>query len=92
MEHRRGAIKRYKPRFNPEVNDYWMCDYGRASFERYAELPRLSGSLARRGTPLATARAGLGGAGPRRAGLCIGTALGRRTRGARGLRCCTAAL
>ena len=41
MEHRRGAIKRYKPRFNPEVNDYWMCDYGRASFERYAEVPRL---------------------------------------------------
>jgi NADH-quinone oxidoreductase subunit G len=41
MEHRRGDIKRYKPRFNPDVNDYWMCDYGRASFERYQELPRL---------------------------------------------------
>src|SRR6185503_5311416 len=37
----RGQIKRYKPRFNPEVNDYWMCDYGRATFERYGELPRL---------------------------------------------------
>ncbi len=41
MEHRRGDIKRYKPRFNPEVNDYWMCDYGRASFERYKTVPRL---------------------------------------------------
>jgi NADH-quinone oxidoreductase subunit G len=41
MEHRRGAIRRYKPRFNAEVNDYWMCDYGRGSFERYGELPRL---------------------------------------------------
>ncbi len=41
MEHRRGDIKRYKPRFNVEVNDYWMCDYGRASFERYKSVPRL---------------------------------------------------
>jgi NADH-quinone oxidoreductase subunit G len=42
IEHRRGKIKRYKPRFNPEVNDYWMCDHGRATFERFAELPRLA--------------------------------------------------
>ena len=42
LEHRRGAIRRYKPRFNPEVNDYWMCDFGRATHERYQELPRLA--------------------------------------------------
>jgi NADH-quinone oxidoreductase subunit G len=42
IEHRRSAIKRYKPRFNVEVNDYWMCDYGRSTFERYRELPRLA--------------------------------------------------
>ncbi len=42
IEHRRGKIKRYKPRFNPEVNDYWMCDYGRSTFERYEKLPRLA--------------------------------------------------
>jgi NADH-quinone oxidoreductase subunit G len=41
IEHRRGDIKRYKPRFNPEVNDYWMCDYGRSTFERYKSTPRL---------------------------------------------------
>ena len=41
IEHRRGDIKRYKPRFNPEVNDYWMCDYGRSTFERYKSIPRL---------------------------------------------------
>ncbi|HVG09347.1 MAG TPA: molybdopterin-dependent oxidoreductase [Thermoanaerobaculia bacterium] len=41
IEHRRGDIKRYKPRFNPEVNDYWMCDYGRSTFERYKTIPRL---------------------------------------------------
>jgi NADH-quinone oxidoreductase subunit G len=48
VEHRRGAIKRYKPRTNPEVNDYWMCDYGRGTFRRYSELERL-GSPAMRG-------------------------------------------
>ncbi|HTQ81532.1 MAG TPA: 2Fe-2S iron-sulfur cluster-binding protein, partial [Thermoanaerobaculia bacterium] len=42
IEHRRGSIKRYKPRANPEVNDYWMCDFGRASFERYKTIPRLA--------------------------------------------------
>jgi NADH-quinone oxidoreductase subunit G len=42
LEHRRGKIRRYKPRFNPEVNDYWMCDPGRASHERYEALPRLA--------------------------------------------------
>jgi NADH-quinone oxidoreductase subunit G len=42
IEHRRSAIKRYKPRFNVEVNDYWMCDYGRSTFERYKALPRLA--------------------------------------------------
>jgi NADH-quinone oxidoreductase subunit G len=42
IEHHKGAIRRYKPRFNPEVNDYWMCDYGRATFRRYEELERLT--------------------------------------------------
>ncbi len=54
LEHRRGQIKRYKPRFNPDVNDYWMCDYGRSTFERYGELPRLlSPRLAKDGQPAA---------------------------------------
>ena len=42
VEHRRGKIKRLKPRFNPAVNDYWMCDHGRSTHERYQRLPRLS--------------------------------------------------
>jgi NADH-quinone oxidoreductase subunit G len=41
VEHRRGALKRLKPRFNPAVNDYWMCDFGRGSAERYGQRPRL---------------------------------------------------
>ncbi len=49
IEHRRGRIRRYKPRFNPEVNDYWMCDYGRGTFERYSGLPRLAGPRLRSG-------------------------------------------
>src|SRR5262249_6474421 len=27
--HREGRIFRYMPRFNPDVNHYWMCDEGR---------------------------------------------------------------
>lgn len=42
LEHRRGAIRRYKPRVNPEVNDHWMCDYGRTTFERFGRGERLS--------------------------------------------------
>jgi len=48
LEHRRGAIKRYKPRLNPDVNDYWMCDHGRGSHERYRDQPRLAAPLLRK--------------------------------------------
>ncbi|HUP64658.1 MAG TPA: molybdopterin-dependent oxidoreductase [Thermoanaerobaculia bacterium] len=40
IEHRSGKIYRYKPRVNPEVNDFWLCDYGRFSHERY-EVDRM---------------------------------------------------
>ena len=33
----RGRIYRFKPRHNPEVNGYWMCDEGRHSFPSAAE-------------------------------------------------------
>jgi NADH-quinone oxidoreductase subunit G len=33
--HRNGQIFRYRPRVNPDVNDHWLCDYGRFSHERY---------------------------------------------------------
>lgn len=42
LEHRKGAIRRYKPRTNEAVNDHWMCDPGRISFRRYEETPRLT--------------------------------------------------
>ncbi len=33
LEHFRNEIQRYRPRYNPEVNDYWMCDAGRLSYK-----------------------------------------------------------
>jgi NADH-quinone oxidoreductase subunit G len=33
LEHRSGVVKRFLPRPNPEVNDFWLCDYGRFAFE-----------------------------------------------------------
>ncbi len=42
IEHRRGKIRRLKPRLNPAVNDYWMCDFGRATWERWRDTPRLA--------------------------------------------------
>jgi len=33
--HRNGQVFRYRPRVNPDVNDHWLCDYGRFSYERY---------------------------------------------------------
>ncbi len=48
VEHRRGSVRRLKPRANPEVNDFWMCDYGRATHERFTDLKRLTAPLHRR--------------------------------------------
>ena len=33
--YRSGQVFRYRPRVNPEVNDHWLCDYGRFSYEKY---------------------------------------------------------
>jgi NADH-quinone oxidoreductase subunit G len=33
--HRSGQVFRYRPRVNPEVNDHWLCDYGRFSYEQF---------------------------------------------------------
>jgi NADH-quinone oxidoreductase subunit G len=44
---RRREVKRLRPRPNPEVNDYWMCDHGRFSFERFALPGRAEGAAAR---------------------------------------------
>ncbi len=33
VDYNKGVIYRLKPRHNPEVNDYWMCDEGRHGFK-----------------------------------------------------------
>jgi NADH-quinone oxidoreductase subunit G len=42
-------VKRVRPRYDPEVNDWWMCDHGRFAFGRFNEPGRLGGG-ARRGS------------------------------------------
>jgi NADH-quinone oxidoreductase subunit G len=34
LEHHLGEVQRYRPRFNPQVNEYWMCDDGRLSYKK----------------------------------------------------------
>ncbi len=51
--HHRGRIYRYKPRCNPDVNTYWMCDEGRHGFPALQSENRLSAPLNQRGDRLA---------------------------------------
>ncbi len=42
LHHNNGKrIARYRPRFNPEVNGYWMCDYGRYTYKDMESDDRL---------------------------------------------------
>jgi NADH-quinone oxidoreductase subunit G len=45
IHHQRGRIYRYKPRDNPEVNGYWMCDEGRHDFVKLQNETRLTSPL-----------------------------------------------
>ncbi len=43
---RNNEILRQTPRFNPEVNDYWMCDYGRLNtFRQVHSEKRIKGPM-----------------------------------------------
>ena len=42
-----NRIHRMTPRFNDQVNNWWMCDPGRSSFEPLYDKPRLDGALVR---------------------------------------------
>ena len=37
LDHFRNEAQRYRPRYNPEVNDYWMCDAGRLTYSALHE-------------------------------------------------------
>ena len=44
---RKREVKRLRPRPNPQVNQFWMCDHGRFSFDRFNAPGRLAGALVR---------------------------------------------
>jgi NADH-quinone oxidoreductase subunit G len=45
IHHQRERIYRLKPRYNPEVNSYWMCDEGRHGFPALQSETRLVAPL-----------------------------------------------
>jgi len=47
-EENRGALWRFKPRHNPHVNDYWMCDEGRYSYKAANDPNLLAAMYVRR--------------------------------------------
>jgi NADH-quinone oxidoreductase subunit G len=47
IHHREGRIYRFRPRYNPEVNDYWICDEGRVGYHRVQGEGRLLSPLLR---------------------------------------------
>lgn len=59
-EENRGRLWRLRPRFNPRVNDYWICDEGRYSYH-CAQDPALLGAMYARSSgdlhPVATDQA-----------------------------------
>jgi len=46
---RSGEVKRFRPRYNEDVNGYWMCDTGRFAFDYVGAPERIEGALTRRG-------------------------------------------
>jgi len=49
IHHREGRIYRFRPRHNPAVNDYWMCDEGRIGYHRIQGEGRLLAGEVRSG-------------------------------------------
>ncbi len=49
IDHVDEKVYRLKPRFNPEVNDWWMCDEGRFGYDYIHDKKRISSPLVRRG-------------------------------------------
>lgn len=45
INHSDGEISRFMPEHNPEVNDYWLCDEGRQTFDFVHDSERLDTPL-----------------------------------------------
>jgi NADH-quinone oxidoreductase subunit G len=50
IDHNKGRIHRLRPRFNPNVNDWWICDAGRHGWEYVQDERRLTAPSVRRGS------------------------------------------
>ena len=55
-EENRGELWRFKPRHNPHVNDYWICDEGRYSYKAANDPALLSAMYVRKNGDLAAGR------------------------------------
>ncbi|GMU38422.1 MAG: molybdopterin-dependent oxidoreductase [Phycisphaerae bacterium] len=49
IDHADETVVRLKPRFNPEVNDWWMCDEGRFGWKYVHDPKRITAPMVRRG-------------------------------------------
>ncbi len=49
IDHNDGRVRRLKPRYNPGVNDWWMCDEGRFGWKYVHGSDRLDRLVVRRG-------------------------------------------
>ncbi len=49
IDHHEGRIWRLKPRWNPGVNDWWMCDEGRFGWKYVQDPRRITRPFVRRG-------------------------------------------
>ncbi|MGB2984881.1 MAG: 2Fe-2S iron-sulfur cluster-binding protein [Phycisphaerae bacterium] len=49
VDHNENVVCRLKPRYNPKVNDWWMCDEGRFGFKYVHDKKRIASPVVRRG-------------------------------------------
>jgi len=49
VDPRKGKVSRIRPRPNPDVNDYWICDTGRYGFKEVQEQNRLREPIIKKG-------------------------------------------
>jgi len=54
IDHVDNTLYRLKPRFNPKVNAWWMCDEGRFGFKYIHDKKRITKPIIRRGMELET--------------------------------------
>ncbi|MDQ2871329.1 MAG: 2Fe-2S iron-sulfur cluster-binding protein [Acidobacteriota bacterium] len=51
VETQNSVVYRFLPRLNPEVNDYWLCDYGRFSSEKLNQRDIEKATIRENGEP-----------------------------------------